>query len=1008
MTATALYKDTHFFGRTYASNPISLIENEGGYETTTGDYFYLSTYLPAETLKLIVELVVYEIGENKLPMKSTVCSIGWVSLSVPKEKRAQTVPLYKGSPRLIYLGEVNTEQGWGRFEYVCSQITMLKEIHSVIPIDCVCGPSDSFPGIFDYHLPRVALSFLEYGISNRSEMQILPSGSVFLNKCVLRIPNDLEQELLNEYKKVTGTKITITERRLNVGAHNQWHFVNETKDKNSISLLPDPPFLQCSGILIINNVYLCDNLALIFELEYGIKLDNTIRYITLGEFVQPLTYSRIHNNIGNIEIDEDMNTDMEIQVLNRPIWCPLDDVQGARWKIRLHCEISPSQGTAADDNTRKRMAMLNEQKRQEKLRLQREEELKKSKKKKEDKLKKVQAELVAKDKELEKLRTEKKLTETVIKKPIETTAPQPSKLQGAIFDAIVSEKSDTFKASTINISFLSFIPTIHEVELNRVPKRICFSFKFFNSPQLNTSAANLISGSWLLEPGKNVGTWSNVSSKEEKVMKVQWDFDPSFDLEVPYDMQIEEFAKYLLSHKLRIVLWNADNLLYLGSTVISLSELARRGKSIVTVDKDLTVTNEDNEVIGKLQMQFISIGKMAGEVEERMYKTIKDSSKGKMKLKSKAITKSDVKHLSSVPEMSLSQEDFRKSKMVLDYKLQEKQSTSYLNEEIQKYRSLSRTFALSNIVNKSMQKISNALFYYLGQVMLYPIEFINPDNKDTKYYIEIADPESQVEVIHIVTDPDEWRFLCSKEKIMPPSNCHLFNANSHFTAKGKEKIVLLFKVFSIVRPVKVVRTFRILIKRLNDDFVAFRKDTILKFKEIYYNSTSIIHSPERKGVDVPIQEAFPVNLIPLVQKILCSNQNTTVSWSNNRLTASFVTPLSPNDAELLFFFFSDIYCYDTLYISQVIVRSYKCLDLVQAAGYFSSTVLEFSSKNPRQGEMHTSDKSIVAISPKVSGVILIKPKEEIKIPVKIGSLRVGKFTTFVHCIGILSFNVNRL
>jgi hypothetical protein len=952
---------------------------------------------------------VYEVGVNNLPMKSTMHSIGWVSLSIPKEKHAQTVRLYKGSPRLICLGEINTEQGWGKFEYVCSQITMPREIHNVVPIDCVCGSSDSFPGIFDYHLPRIALSFLEYGIRDRSEMQILPSSSVFLNKCVLRLSSDLEQELLNEYKKVTGAKVTIVERRLNVGAHNQWKFVNEAKERNSISLLPDPPFLQCSGILIINNVYLCDNLALIFELEYGIKLDNTTHYITLGEFIQPLTYSRVHNNIDSIEIDEDMNTDMEIQVLDKPMWCPLD-VQGVRWKIRLHGEISPSQGTAADENTRKRMAMLNEQKRQEQLRLQREADLKKTKKKKEDTLKKVQTELEVKEKELEKVRAEKKLAESIIIKLTETVTPkgttQPNKV--IVFDAITSEKSDPYKASTISISFFSFIPTIHEVELNRVPKKVCFSFKFFNSLQLNTSAANLIPGSWSLEPEKSVGTWSNVSSREEKVMKVQWDFDPSLDLEIPYDMQIEEFAKYLVSHKLRIVLWNADNLLYLGSATVNLIELIRKGKPIITVDKDLTVINEDNEVIGKLQVQFINMGRMVGEVEEKMYKTVKDTSKGKIKLKSKPITKSDVKYLGTMSVMSSSQEDFRKSKIVLDYKLQEKQPTSYLNEEIQKYRSLSRTLALSNVTNQPMQKVSNGLFYYLGQVMLYPIEFVNPDNKETRYYIEIADPESQAKVIQVVTDPDEWRFLCSKEKIVPPSNWHLFNANGHFTAKEKERMVLLFKVFSIVRPVKAVRTFRILIKRLDDDFVAYTKDTVLKFKEIYYNSTSIIHSPERKGVDVPIQETFPVSLIPLVQKILCNNQNATVSWSNNRLTANFVTPLSPNDTELFFFFFSDTYCYDTLYISQVTVRSYKCIDLVQAAGYFSSTILEFSSKNPKQGELHTSDESIVSISTKLSGVILIKPKEEIKIPVKIGSLRVGKFTTFVHCIGILSFNKNRL
>eukprot|EP01022_Parablepharisma_sp_SALTPOND_P015083 TRINITY_DN2102_c3_g1_i3.p1 TRINITY_DN2102_c3_g1~~TRINITY_DN2102_c3_g1_i3.p1 ORF type:complete len:1174 (-),score=110.39 TRINITY_DN2102_c3_g1_i3:8998-12444(-) len=1045
LICTVLHKAHLLFGRTYASNPIPLSIFGSYYQTTLEDYLYLATPFDADTLELVIELVVYEKLPRSPPIKSTLRSIGWTSLIVPRDKHTHSAQLHKGSPRLLYLdafkraGEVR-----GKIEYQCSQIVMPVELHKVIPINCICGPADSFPGIFDYHLPKDAMSFLETGIKEKAEVQILPTVSIFLNNCVLRVPEGFEAKLLEDYKNVTKCKkVTIHERRLNVGAHNQWKFINSAKNKNSITLSLDPPYLQCNGILIVDSIYLCEGIALIFELEYALRAvkaggGDEIKYVGLGEFVQPLSYSRLTRNFEKIEIDEELNADTESRLTDRPMWCPYENmIQSSEWKVKLHCEVSSSQGAVADERTKERIKMLEERKKLEEIRNKKMKEIQKIEQEKEAELKRKESMLAVKERELLKRQersikavenpaTPTKVLESLnlpqeeLKTPEATKPPIDSEIMESAGkppppDLVLLERSDPLKASTVFVSFLSYIPTVHDLELNKVPRRLCFSLKFFTFPVTHSPGSTLRPGTWSLELGKPVGTWTNTASKDEQgqVIKIQYDFDPSLDPDMPSELQVEEFAKYLAVHRMKIWVWDADSLFLIGHTWVDLSDLMRKGKPSVVVDKECTVIGMNKEIMGKIQLKLTNLGRMIGEIKRDPLKSFSQVSRGKTKIRSKPITKKD---LSKLPEVSqtiqkTSEDDLRKSQMVMNYRMREGKSLDSLNENVEKYRELSRTLVFSHMLDKSVKKHTTTITYLLGQLILYPIQFVNPEKTEATFAIEIIDPEAPHNEIEVVKDPDEWRFFCAKENIEAPADWHKFDSNGNLSMKGKEQVVLLLKILAVAKPSRPNRTFRISMRNLADNLVTYRKDTLLQYKETYYNGTAVIVAPEKKPVDVPIQSDIPGELLAAARRIVCNNPAASISLNEGRVNANFVTPSAPLDSELLFFVFGDNYCYETLYIMQVVVKSYKLINLNQVAGYYSGQILEVMCEHARQAEVHTNDKEVVEINSKLAGVMLIKEGEVVKMPVKIGSLKVGKSDTLIHCIGnyfLPLLSINRL
>lgn len=129
---------------------------------------------------------------------------------------------------------------------------------------------------------------------------------LFINEGVVQLSPQLEEELLravNRQRDVlmrdhTGKPaaqrreaVEITERRLIVGAHNTWDFVNHNGGKNFISLsAPDPRTHVCrlAGVLKVENVVMDEQVALIFKLEYTLAIrgeEKTSFTCVLGWFI---------------------------------------------------------------------------------------------------------------------------------------------------------------------------------------------------------------------------------------------------------------------------------------------------------------------------------------------------------------------------------------------------------------------------------------------------------------------------------------------------------------------------------------------------------------------------------------------------------------------------------------------------------------------------------------------------------------------------------------------------
>jgi len=1052
---TAFHKIHMFFGRTYTSDPFELkATGPTLYNAIMNDYVYLGTPLESESLQLGLEFVAYEINENKIPIKSTMRSIGWTILSVPKGKSSQYAPIYKGTPRLLYVDGLKQEETrTTRFEFQCSEISMPADLHKIIPINCICGPADFFPGFYEFHLPKTSLSFLETGMKDKSDLQILPTTCVYVNNCIMQIPETLESKLLEDFKKGLNTsEVHIHERRLNVGTHNQWKYVNKAKNKNSIALSLDKQYLQCNGILLVDNVYLCDEMALVFELEYALRIiqkgkNEEIRYVSLGELIVPLPFIKVTSVIEKVDVVDELCSEITNRVNDHPVWCMSEDmIQKQESKITIHCEIASSQGLVADSNTREKLKILEEKKRLDELRKKKLKEMQELEEQKEAEFRQQQISLEAKEKELlqkeeeqmkllnenkeaknEEIKAEQKVevlehveqpeenkNPISFRQEIEKIEDKYSKEKMAA--AIMEEKTNQLKASTIFLTFNSFIPTVRRVDLETVPKRLCFALKFFNFPLSKTPSANLKPGTWQLELNKNVGTWTNVFSRDENgtLIKLQYDFDPSLDPEISVESQIEEFSKYLYEHKLKITVFDADSLFILGYGIIELNEIMRKNNpNAMLIDKEIPIISSLRETVGRLVFTMQNYGRLIGEIKYDPLKSTTQfkndnpgATKGKTKVRSKPITKTDLAILpEKVKGMSTSQmvseDELRKNQMVLNYRLQQKiNPLNQIDDNVLKYRDVSRTLTFSHMWDKSMRAQSTSIIYLLGQLVIYPVTFVNPENKECSFSIEINDPDgTNPNEIKVVKNPDEWRFYCVKENLQTPSDWNKFSSMGNLMLKPKEQICLIFTILAFDKPVKQVRTFRISIRNINDNLVIYRKDTVLQYRDAYYNNIIMISAPENKPIDIPLQTELPPELIPLANNITCNNPNVETKIHDGRIIANYLVKNSVNDTELLFYIFADNYFYNTLSIIQVIVKSYKCIDALQVTGYFSTYNLEFITPTGKQLEIFSSDKSLAQIDPKISGgVVILKGGEQVKIPVKIGSLKVGKYEAFIHCI----------
>ncbi len=1068
------------------NSPLELKRGNGAeYSTVAADYVYVNTTFDPEAVQMVLELVVYEVLPPNLPVKSTLTTAGWTCLGVLRDKKTKAVSVLNGSPRLLYLKDfLRTNRRNCRVEYQFSQLVMPVELHRIIPVDCPCGSADVFPGIFGEHLSRDPLRFLEIGVKDKAEVQFLPVCSIYINSCMLTLPDGFEDRLAADIRKRVRdeedlvSEVTVNERRLKVATHNQWKFVNATRQGNSIALAAEGNYLQCNGILTVDNVYFCEKMALVFQLEYAVKIsrpgkDDEIRYLVLGELVHPLEYSKVTNSFETAELVDELGCDVEKSVTEHYICSAYDLLRDPKWKVKLHCEVGPSQGAVANEKTRELMRVLEEHARLEDMRQQRVRELQAKEAQKDSELAEKERELQKKERALQKkmesqvpvattkiqekssaddksagvppkrdeqllpFAYEEAKTIVIQDNPAESkvasanpaTIPEESALredetpakQADRQSLIEAEKNDPLRAQTICIEFLSFAGGPEMTQT--IPKRLAFSLKFFTYPASYTPFVYLRAGD-LLELGRELPHWSNVAARDEqnKILKIQYDFDPSLDLDIPPEQQAEEFAKYLILHKLNVLAWDADSMLPVGAIAIPLLDLLRKGKRVQSVEQVYDVRTEEKGLAGKIRIKLTNMGRTVGEVKkERITRPTQQVAKGKTKVRSKPITKNDISRLPEMTKlakrttmgetMSKSMAGFGRLPFMGE---REEKVADILQEDLTKYRTLSRTMMFSNMWARSLSASKSAsVLYMLGQLVLFPVQFVNPENSATEFTISAEDPDGREQDISVVTDPDEWRFYCTREGFDVPSDWHMFSTPPvpRLLLKAREQVTVLFRILAFDPPKKRQRVFKVVIRNESDKTVTYKNDVVLVYKDTYYNSSMNIAVPEEKEVDIPLQAELPSEILSFVKKVVCGNSGVTARIVEGRICVNFVAPKAPNDTELLFFLFGDNYCYNTLCIVAVTARSYSCLDVSQVTGYSSLQHVVLSSiytlclakvdnaAAVKHVELYTSNRTLAEIDPKFAKLLDLNPRSEIRVPIKVASLRVGKVNALIHCVG---------
>jgi len=918
-----------FIGRTVPSKISNL--TTGKNEVNSNEiieFLRFYSFLPLDDLEIICEFLIYEVDiKSKILLRNTIISCGFSRLKLKGDITSSKI--YQGSPKILLLKPNESELQIIENAAVNYQISITdaKILPKFIEGNCLFGSADFVPGI------------------GKSELKY---GTIYISNCNVFIHSRIEEIFREQYLKFFESKgimsLVIKERRLRVGCHNQWKFVNSTKLQNSISLTDSGDGLMCNGILLIDNVPMCEGIALIFQLEYIIQIiynegNQENKYTIISELVNPLNLSneivqetdmsQIFENIEKIGVDGDN------------LWAGYSGIQIADEKIKINCHISSKpkfeeKHISAEKNPDILNAdLIEEHKRIEEMFVKQDTQLRELQTKREKELLEKQHTLELKAKELEKksiasprfgspnenmpinaesnpeIKTEvkeNKISVPDIIKPIASFKEQKNENENMkISQEILEENNndltkknniqnlmeieinDQLKASTILIEILAIKPIIE------FPRKVIFSNKFYSFPQIWTECVSIrqkIATEDGLIPLQICGSCPNLTNTSTRdplnlTLRIQYDFDPSLNIIVPADYQHEDFCKYMLLNSLIFDIYDSESQIYFGSFSLHLCDIIRKGnlsfKSEFTCE---IICPLKQRVLGYIILKIENIGRFIGNINIPNPEKKSNNNRiiGKTKLVSKPILNKNKEELSDISNI--------KSKLILDYqmgtleKLNELKMKKEMEWEVEKYRAISRDINLSQICDKFKQNLPQS-FYMLGQLQLLLIVVQNPYKTKETFKIQIEDSlfsEKLISIpqISLVTNPLECEFYSKM------TNCNTkitdwttkFLSNSLLNLESNEQITLVVKILVLEPPPLEKRKLSINIYKNTDNSLIFSKSSMLIFYPTYYNAEIMTTAQENSPL-IFEWDAAGYDILAMTKSILCSDTNIKVEIKEN-------------------------------------------------------------------------------------------------------------------------------
>jgi hypothetical protein len=411
----------------------------------------------------------------------------------------------------------------------------------------------------------------------------------------------------------------------------------------------------------------------------------------------------------------------------------------------------------------------------------------------------------------------------------------------------------------------------------------------------------------------------------------------------------------------------------LGHIKVPLSKLIRNDSPTAQLKKDFKVVGENSENVGVLQMKIENIGRSIGE--------IKNYTRSKLK-KSSAFNKSQYDF-----QLHMS---INASKRGIPFWLKESKENDIAN-----FRSLSRSVDISKTLRKL--EVYPAVNYSLGQMTLFPVFIANTSEVDDVFTLHIEDTEGSVSV---VKEPEQWKYFCSQEGYEAPFNWNVLHDLTYIPLKSHQHLMLIMKLHPLTPPKIEERVITITMANDKEEIV-MKREVTLKYKNTYYNQYSIMNAPENMTIDVSLIADLPETMYRYAKAIKCSNTQTVdCKLISSRILANYLTPSSPNNTDLLFYLYSDEYCYRLLAIIYVEVRTYRCLNLGGVASKRIETSVEFvNKKEMTQVEFQTNNENRLEIDSRYVHPLDSLFNNTINIPITVKSSKVGKSTVLLHCIG---------
>eukprot|EP00826_Nyctotherus_ovalis_P006693 TRINITY_DN11611_c0_g2_i1.p1 TRINITY_DN11611_c0_g2~~TRINITY_DN11611_c0_g2_i1.p1 ORF type:complete len:858 (+),score=264.13 TRINITY_DN11611_c0_g2_i1:940-3513(+) len=828
-----------------------------------------------------------------------------------------------------------------------------------------------------------------------------------------------------KYAQEYTVEIVISERRINIMAHNQWCPINFSKQKNSIALASAGDVLRSNGSLVVDSVYQAEGVALIFVLEYTLDLlrkgaKSEQRQVVLGEYIYvPADIdSLLKGRTKLLKVHSKMNTDSELSVLQNAIWTPRME----NWEIVLDCEIASS--PIDKEITMMRKKQVKELDQSEEISISKSFMEKKPTEEKKVK-KEIGAEIVMRpllsaevqaeppEQPVKVLQHKSELRETVDVERIEPSEVQQLDLR--------ADLDDELKGNSVRVSFIALIAK----ERMTVPERVCFSLKFFSFPMAFTHSAILRAErnskdniKYLMVADEGVKKWTNTELHKSKrqILRLYFDFDPTADPDIPPDIQTYDFLNYLAYNTMRIWVWDADGLIPVGSIKVELSKLLRGGRLSVKNTFEYDLLTDDNEVIGTIELKLKNLGRREGELVKKDFKSLgmtKLPIKGKTRIYSKPMTWDKIAELAKYANEPEDQK--RKDDCVYGYRMKSvKENTGRrqpfwlqesLKAEVEKYRGTSRRINMPKILlGMEVHTASYPLVHYtLGHATLFPLPFANEGKFDTTYNLEIDDPEH---IVDLVTNVSEWRFFCAQGEYETFSDWNIAQDRSCIPVPSEDHVLLILKVAVTSYPKVAERVITVSVRDNDNNEVALRKEIKLKFKETYYNAYYVMNVPEEQEIDIALAADLPNEVRQSTRVVRCSDEERVrCNLSEDKLTANYESPSVPEDAELFFYLYADEYCHQLLSIVHANVRAYASISLNGIAGKKMKSSVSFrNGEIAAQVELKSSDKKVLEIKEEYAGVIEAPAAEKIKVPLSLRSFHPGKRQFLLHLIGTPTCN----